>query len=130
MSRVGHGSPLRKLNGTRAERTIMLRRVFAVVQRAALASLIVAAMPERTRAQSPATRPIAARSAAINDDGEWRMATKDYANARYSSLDQINTSNAKDLKVSWTLSTGIDRGHEAAPLIVGDMMYIVTPHPN
>jgi glucose dehydrogenase len=26
--------------------------------------------------------------------------------------------------------TGVKRGHEAAPLVVGDMMYVVTPLPN
>ena len=64
------------------------------------------------------------------DDGQWTMAAKDYANTRFSGLDQINTSNVVNLKTAWTFSTGIDRGHEAAPLIVGDTMYIVTPYPN
>jgi hypothetical protein len=30
-------------------------------------------------------------------DGEWTMAAKDYANRRYSELDQITTQNVKDL---------------------------------
>ena len=64
------------------------------------------------------------------DDGQWLMATKDYANNRYSSLDQINTENAKDLKLAWTFSNGVMRGQEAAPLVVGDTMYVVTPFPN
>src|SRR5437868_12695246 len=33
-------------------------------------------------------------------------------------------------KVAWTFSTGINRGHEAAPLVVNNTMYIVTPYPN
>jgi PQQ-dependent dehydrogenase (methanol/ethanol family) len=64
------------------------------------------------------------------EDGQWTMATKDYANTRYSGLDQINTRNVKNLQVKWTFSTGVSRGHEAAPLVVGDTMYIVTPFPN
>ena len=32
--------------------------------------------------------------------------------------------------VAFTFSTGINRGHEAAPLVVGDTMYVVTPFPN
>src|SRR3569623_1858533 len=64
-----------------------------------------------------------------NDDGQWPMATKDYANQRYSSLDQINTDNAKNLKLAWTFSTGVFRGQEAAPLVVGDTMYLITPFP-
>ena len=34
------------------------------------------------------------------------------------------------LKLAWTFSTGVDRGHEAAPLVVGSTMYVVTPYPN
>jgi lanthanide-dependent methanol dehydrogenase len=64
------------------------------------------------------------------DDGQWTMAAKDYANTRYSGLAQINTGNVKSLKLAWTFSTGTLNGHEAAPLVVGDTMYVVTPFPN
>src|ERR1700761_7281748 len=36
------------------------------------------------------------------DDGQWVRATKDYANTRYSNLNQINTKNVSSLKVAWT----------------------------
>lgn len=62
--------------------------------------------------------------------GEWTVPAKDYANTRYSPLDQINTGNAKDLRPSFTFSTGVTRGHEAAPLVVGATLYVVTPYPN
>ena len=58
------------------------------------------------------------------------MPAKNYQGTRYSGLDQINATNAKDLKVAWTFSTGVNRGHEAAPIVVGDTMYVVTPFPN
>ena len=64
------------------------------------------------------------------DDGQWVRPAKDYASTRYSSLDQINVNNAKQLKVAWTFSTGMDRGHEAAPLYVNGTLYIITPWPN
>ncbi len=64
------------------------------------------------------------------DDGQWLMAPKNYASTRYSTLDQINTANVASLKLAWTFSTGLTRGHEAAPLIVNNTMYIVTPYPN
>jgi PQQ-dependent dehydrogenase (methanol/ethanol family) len=64
------------------------------------------------------------------DDGQWIMAAKDYANTRYSGLDQINAGNVKDLRVAWTFSTATLNGHEAAPLVVKDTMYVVTPWPN
>src|ERR1041385_8626610 len=64
------------------------------------------------------------------DDGQWTMAAKNYASTRYSTLDQVNTQNVKNLRPAWTFSTGLTRGHEAAPLVVNNTMYIVTPWPN
>src|SRR5437763_8346453 len=64
------------------------------------------------------------------DDGQWIMAAKNYASTRYSTLDQINTGNVKNLKLAFTFSTGLTRGHEAAPLVVNNTMYVVTPWPN
>jgi PQQ-dependent dehydrogenase (methanol/ethanol family) len=64
------------------------------------------------------------------DDGQWVMAAKNYASTRYSTLDEINLQNAGRLKVAWTFSTGVVSGHEAAPLVVGSTMYVVTPFPN
>ncbi len=58
------------------------------------------------------------------------MAAKDYANTRYSGLQEITTQNVKNLRPAWTFSTGVLRGQEAAPLVVNGMMYIVTPYPN
>ncbi|MGQ7847708.1 methanol/ethanol family PQQ-dependent dehydrogenase [Granulosicoccus sp. 3-233] len=60
----------------------------------------------------------------------WVMQTGDYANTRYSTLDEINADNAKDLQPVWTFSTGVLRGHEGGPLIIGDTMYLHTPFPN
>src|ERR1700710_2728962 len=56
------------------------------------------------------------------DDGQWIRATKDYANTRYSSLDQINTTNVGSLKVAWTFDTGVARGQEAAPIVANNTM--------
>src|SRR5689334_7964209 len=64
------------------------------------------------------------------DDGQWVRAAKDYASTRYSALDQITAANVKNLKPAWTFDTGVYRGQEAAPLVVGDTMYVVTPYPN
>jgi alcohol dehydrogenase (cytochrome c) len=61
---------------------------------------------------------------------QWVLQTGDYTNQRYSKLDQINAGNVKDLKVAWTFSTGVLRGHEGSPLVVGDTMYLHTPFPN
>ena len=64
------------------------------------------------------------------DDGQWVMPAKNYASTRFSALNQINANNVKNLKVTWTFSTGHDRGEEAAPLVVNNTMYVVTPFPN
>jgi len=74
--------------------------------------------------------PATSLASVLADDGQWVMAPKDYANTRFSSLDQINTKNVGNLQAAWTFSTGILRGHEAAPLIVNNTMYIVGPFPN
>jgi PQQ-dependent dehydrogenase (methanol/ethanol family) len=64
------------------------------------------------------------------EDGQWIMPAKNYASTRFSGLNQINTANVKNLKVAWTFSTGSDRGEEAAPIVVNNTMYVVTPFPN
>ncbi len=64
------------------------------------------------------------------DPNLWVMPNGNYSSTRYSALDQINNENVKDLKVSWTFSTGVLRGHEGGPLVLGDVMYIHTPFPN
>jgi lanthanide-dependent methanol dehydrogenase len=58
------------------------------------------------------------------------MPTGDYANHRYSALDQITAANVGKLEVSWTFSTGVLRGHEGQPLVIGDVMYVHAPFPN
>ncbi|TJZ92209.1 PQQ-dependent dehydrogenase, methanol/ethanol family [Paracoccus gahaiensis] len=61
---------------------------------------------------------------------QWAIQTGDYANQRYSELDQITRENVGDLRVAWTFSTGVLRGHEGGPLVIGDIMYVHTPFPN
>jgi PQQ-dependent dehydrogenase (methanol/ethanol family) len=73
---------------------------------------------------------LSVRAAPPADDGQWPMAAKDYASTRYSALDQITPGNVKNLKVAFTFSMGVDKGQEAAPIVVGDTMYVVAPYPN
>jgi PQQ-dependent dehydrogenase (methanol/ethanol family) len=61
---------------------------------------------------------------------DWVMPTGDYANHRYSKLNQINAQNVGKLQVAWTFSTGVLRGHEGGPLVIGDVMYVHGPFPN
>ncbi len=64
------------------------------------------------------------------DPNQWVMPAGNYANWRYSELNQINKGNVKNLRPVWTFSTGVLRGHESGPLVIGDVMYVVTPFPN
>ncbi len=66
----------------------------------------------------------------IADPQNWAAAAGDYSNHRYSTLNQINTGNVGKLQVAWTMSTGVLRGHEGSPLVIGDTMYVHTPFPN
>ncbi len=60
----------------------------------------------------------------------WAMQAGDMYNQRYSKLNQINTGNVGKMQVAWTFSTGVLRGHEGSPLVIGDMMYIHSAFPN
>ena len=72
----------------------------------------------------------AASTAPDSGDAQWTIPAKNYASTRYSGLSQITAANVSGLKLAWSFSTGVNRGHEAAPLVVGHTMYIVTPYPN
>jgi PQQ-dependent dehydrogenase (methanol/ethanol family) len=65
-----------------------------------------------------------------DDPGNWTMPGRDYASTRFSPLDQLNTGNVGKLALAWTFSTGVLRGHEAAPIVADNTLFIVTPFPN
>src|SRR5688572_9161521 len=64
------------------------------------------------------------------EDGQWTMPSRDYANTRYSGLDEITTDNVGKLQLAFTFATGTLLGQESAPIFVGDTLYFVTPFPN
>jgi len=68
--------------------------------------------------------------AAARTAGEWPSSARDPQNTRFSPLEQIGRGNVASLKLAFTFATGVDRGQEAAPLVVGNTMYLVTPFPN
>ena len=96
----------------------MLRRIVLGAAAAALSLGIggASANPELLRLQ--------------RDPNQWVMPTGNYANWRYSELNQITRDNVRNLRPSWQFSTGVLRGHEGGPLVIGDVMYIHTPFPN
>src|ERR1043166_2792762 len=82
--------------------------------------------PNETNYQNSGARA----SSNDQEDGQWPMPAKNYSSTRFSGLNEINSGNAQNLKLAWTFSTGVLRGHEAAPIVVNNTMYIVTPYPN
>jgi len=91
---------------------------------------------EAAQTSAPAAAaPLGGRSnggaiAASTEDGQWTLPAKNYASTRFSGLDEITTGNVGNLRLAWTFETGILRGQEAAPLVVNNTMYVVTPFPN
>src|SRR6266700_1815364 len=64
------------------------------------------------------------------DSNNWAAQSGDFALSRHSKLNQINKSNVHKLQVAWTFSTGVLRGHEGGPLVIGNVMYVHGPFPN
>ncbi|HKS09024.1 MAG TPA: methanol/ethanol family PQQ-dependent dehydrogenase [Pyrinomonadaceae bacterium] len=86
--------------------------------------------PPRSIENRVLTAPTGASVVAEPEDGQWLMPAKNYASTRFSGLEEINTSNVANLKLAWSFSTGVLRGHEAAPIVANNTMYVVTPYPN
>jgi PQQ-dependent dehydrogenase (methanol/ethanol family) len=67
---------------------------------------------------------------ATSDPNNWAIQMGSYNGWRHSKLDQINTQNVASIKVAWQFSTGVLRGHEGAPIVVGDTMWLHSAFPN
>ncbi|MEA2862549.1 MAG: quinohemoprotein ethanol dehydrogenase [Bradyrhizobium sp.] len=63
---------------------------------------------------------ITANSATSKD---WPTIGLDYAETRFSKLDQINADNVKNLGLVWSYSLDSSRGVEATPVVVDGIMY-------
>lgn len=91
-------------------------------------------MAQNTQSASPLStfQPTGATASLTPNDppSEWHSQARDYANTRYSPLTDITPQNVGQLRVAWTFSDGTQYGHEGAPLVIGDTMYLVTPFPN
>jgi PQQ-dependent dehydrogenase (methanol/ethanol family) len=66
----------------------------------------------------------------MQNPNDWAYPGGNYNNWRYTALDQINTSNVDKLQAAWTFSTGVLRGHEGGPLVIGNTLYVVAAFPN
>jgi lanthanide-dependent methanol dehydrogenase len=106
------------------------RRLTATFAKGAVAASILwgaPAAPALAQAQGTIAAP---KAAAPADDGQWAMPAKNFANTRFSELNEITPANVGQLKVDFTFSLGVNKGQEAPPIVSGDTMYIVSPYPN
>jgi len=112
----------------------MIRKTLAILVASALVA-IVGCKPEPSRSSGGTTAqtggaPSTGIAEQPADDGQWVRPAKDFASTRFSGLTEINSGNVKNLRPIATFSTGVLRGQEAAPIVVGSTMYVVTPFPN
>lgn len=62
------------------------------------------------------------------DPGDWLMYKRTYDMQSYSPLDQITVDNISDLVPVWSFGTGMSDGHEAPPMVYGDLMFVTGPY--
>jgi lanthanide-dependent methanol dehydrogenase len=93
-------------------------------------SNVSASPPAEAQQQARLASISVPEAASPPEDGQWTMPSRDYANTRYSGLDEITTDNVDQLQLAFTFATGTLLGQESAPIVVGDTLYFVTPFPN
>ena len=119
-------------------RCVSQRRRFIGVALAAASALLVSCKGDKEKddqrvAQAARTGPATPRgdtTAKYADDGQWVRPAKDFQGTRFSGLTEINNTNVQNLHVFGTFSLGTTRGVEAAPIVAGTTMYLITPFPN
>jgi quinohemoprotein ethanol dehydrogenase len=107
------------------------RRFFQNILPVAIASTMLGggamaqtkASPEHIKAVTSAvdSAAIKANGASSND---WPTIGLDYAETRFSKLNQINTDNVKQLGLVWSYPLESSRGVEATPVVVDGIMYV------
>ena len=94
----------------------------ASVQRITLVKSATAA------ATSTAYRPVSDERLVNPEPENWLLLRGNYQGWMFSPLDQINSSNVKDLVPVWSYATGVDSGHEAPPIVNDGVMFVATPY--
>jgi alcohol dehydrogenase (cytochrome c) len=95
----------------------------------------IAQTPARTQPPPPPPvpmilqnyRPVTADRLKHPEDGDWLMIRRTYDGWGYSPADQITPENVQWLQPVWVFSTGVNNGHEAAPVINNGVMFVGTP---
>jgi len=100
------------------------------LQRGVHCGIVFAAFGLMAAAQSTALRDyktITAERLTKPDDGDWTMIRRTYDGWGYSPLTQITPENVQRLQPAWIFATGVNSGHEAAPLVNNGVMFVATP---
>ena len=88
----------------------------------------ICAFPTVTRSAEVANySAVTADRLAKPEPGNWLLYRRTYDGQGYSPLDQINSTNVKNLTPVWTFSTGVSEGHEAPPIVNNGVMFVATP---
>ena len=97
--------------------------LLAIVVAAAQGPTPAALIPEILKSYQPVTAERLKRPEPQN----WLMIRGTYDGWGYSPLDQITPANVANLQPVWMMATGMDRGHEAAPIVNNGVMFVSTP---
>jgi alcohol dehydrogenase (cytochrome c) len=73
---------------------------------------------------------LSAQTPAPAAGAEWTTPAGTVEGTRFSSLKQITAANVRQLREEFRFTTGVRAGHEGAPLVVNNTMYVVSPFPN
>ncbi|MAY19527.1 MAG: PQQ-dependent dehydrogenase, methanol/ethanol family [Erythrobacteraceae bacterium] len=93
---------------------------------AAMAALLLSACDEGPQRSPLATEGVTDAMIAAGNGEEWLTYGGDYAEQRFSPLDQINTETVGDLGLAWSADLDTARGQEATPLMHDGTLYIST----
>jgi alcohol dehydrogenase (cytochrome c) len=72
-------------------------------------------------------RPVTSERLLKPGDGDWLMVRRTYDGWGYSPLAEITPANVGRLQPVWSLPTGVNNGHEAAPIVSDGVMFVATP---
>ncbi|HEY8521407.1 MAG TPA: PQQ-dependent dehydrogenase, methanol/ethanol family [Gammaproteobacteria bacterium] len=93
-------------------------------------AVVATALCPAANAQRAASVDDAALVAAAQSGEEWLTYGRDYAETRFSPLDQIDARNVRRLGLAWYYDTGSLRGLEATPLVADGVLYATTSWSN
>src|SRR5713226_925525 len=117
------GRPLAGARGKKKRRPASLEMTVLGLAKAVLVVVLAVAvlnlLATRASAQVTAQRLVDATKEPQN----WLMYSGDYAGRRYSTLEQINTSNAAKLVPKWVYQTMAGGKFETTPLVVDGILY-------